>query len=171
MLQRQATETFPQALASRAQLSARGEPGALIIRHVEAENAHDMSATLATLHPDCLYEDVPTGRTFCGHSGAETFYREWWSAFDLVVAPSDNGHLYWPDDGSHVAESRFRGRHIGPFLGLAPTSHLIEFRFAVFVTFKDGLLLSERFYYDLTGLLRQIGVTELPAAPSDRFSR
>jgi len=35
----------------RAQLLARGEPGALVVRHVGAENGHDLAATLATLHP------------------------------------------------------------------------------------------------------------------------
>jgi steroid delta-isomerase-like uncharacterized protein len=166
MLQPDTSATPSATQASRVQLTERGQAGTLIIRHVQAENAHDMSATLATLHPECMYEDVPSGRVFRGRSGAEAFYREWWSAFGLVVAPSDDGRLYWPDDGSHVAESRFRGRHIGPFLGIAPTSRVIEFRFAVFVNFKDGLLLSERFYYDLTGLLRQIGVAELPDGAS-----
>jgi hypothetical protein len=30
-------------------------------------------------------------------------------------------------------------------------------RFAVFVTFRNGLIAGEKFYYDLAGIFRQIG--------------
>jgi hypothetical protein len=145
----------------RAELSRRGDFGRLIISHVEAENAHNIDATLATLHPDCVYEDVPTGRVFRGHVGAQQYYREWWNAFGVLVAPDEKGRLYWADDGTHVAESRFLGRHIGAFQGIAPTLLPVEIRFVVFVTFKDGLLLGERFYYDQAGIFVQIGAVRL----------
>jgi len=144
----------------RAELLARGVPGALVVRHVLAENAHDLAATLATLHSDCVYEDVPTARVFQGHDGARRFYEEWWTALALMVAPNRPGKLYWSDDGVHIAESCFRGKHVGPFLGIAPTGREVEFRFAVFVTFRDGLIAGEKFYYDLAGILRQIGALD-----------
>jgi len=50
--------------------------------------------------------------------------------------------------------------HVGPFLGIAPTGREVEFRFAVFVTFRDGLIAGEKFYYDLAGILRQIGALD-----------
>lgn len=36
---------------------------ALIGRHLAAENAQDLPGTLATLHPDCRFEDLATGQT------------------------------------------------------------------------------------------------------------
>jgi predicted ester cyclase len=62
-----------------------------------------------------------------------------------------------------IAEARYLGTHIGPFHGLAPTGRDIDLRLAVIITFRDGLMLGERFYYDLSSLLFQLGVTSLPA--------
>jgi len=117
-MERQALKREVARNQQREQLLARGEPGPLVVRHVGAENAHDLAATLATLHPDCVYEDVPTGRVFQGHEGARRFYEEWWTGLNLTVTPRSEGKLYWSDDGVHIAESCFRGRHLGPFLGL-----------------------------------------------------
>ena len=30
--------------------------------HLDAENAHDLPATLATVHPDCRFQDHATGQ-------------------------------------------------------------------------------------------------------------
>lgn len=135
----------------------------LVMRHVAAENAHDMAATLATLHPDCSFEDVALGRRWHGHAGAREHYGMWWDAFDLMVAPRPDDRRYWTENGHYIAETWFRGRHVGPFLGIAPTGRDIAFRFVVFVDFRDGLLLTERFYYNLADIGRQIGA-ELPGS-------
>lgn len=134
----------------------------LLQNHIEAENAHRMEATLATLHPDCRFEDVATGQIFNGRAGAEAYYRQWWDAFGVTVAPGPDRKRYWSEDGSYIAEARFRGRHSGDFLGLPPTGRPIDFRFVVIIDFRDGLMAGERFYYDLGGLLRQIGAAALP---------
>ncbi|MCF8199623.1 MAG: ester cyclase [Sulfuritalea sp.] len=138
--------------------NSRKEQEALIMRHLAAENAHRLDETLATLHPECVFEDVAMGRSFHGHAGAAEYYRMWWEGLRIVVTPESSDRRMWTDDGAYVAETRFTGVHIGPFLGLAPTGRRIEFRFAVFVPFRDGLMAGERFYYDLDGLLRQLGI-------------
>ena len=129
----------------------------MLAEHVRAENAHDLDATLATLHPECVFEDVPSGEIFNGRAGAARHYQQWWEAFELVFARGEHGSGSWTEDGTYVAEGEYRGRHVGPFLGIAPTGKAVRFRFCVFVTFRDGLLAAERFYYDLAGLLRQLG--------------
>ncbi len=71
-------------------------------------------------------------------------------------------------EGDTVAQRlTLAGTHDGPFLGIPPTGREIELRFVVFVSFRDGLMAGERFYYDLTGLLRQLGVSALPAVGED----
>src|SRR6478609_7340055 len=116
---------------------------ALVRRHLEAENAHDLPGTLATLHPDCRFEDFATGQSWQGHAGAAAHYGQWWSTFD-------------------VAEATWHGRHVGPFLGLAPSDREIVQPFVVILTFRDGLMAGERFHYDLASLLRQIGPDPIP---------
>ncbi len=125
--------------------------------HVAAENAHDLRATLATLHPDCLFVDATLGVRFEGRAGAERYYRHWWDAFGLVFARGEDDRGHWTRDGLYVATGRFRGVHAGPFLGIAPTGREVDFGFVVFVEFRDGLMSGERFHWDLHGLLAQLG--------------
>lgn len=127
------------------------------MRHLAAENAHRLEETLATLTEDCVFEDVALQKTFHGHAGAAEYYRLWWSAFAIKVQ-LQGGTRHWIGDDLFVSETSYAGTHVGEFLGIAATGRPIQFRFVVFVTFRDGLLAGERFYYDLATLARQIGV-------------
>ncbi|MFP2905371.1 ester cyclase [Pyxidicoccus sp. 3LFB2] len=137
----------------------RQEHERVVRRHVEAENQHQMKETLETLHEACTFEDVALGRTYHGRDGAEAYYAEWWNAFDVVVKGE---RKYWAEDGTLIAEARYVGRHVGVFQGLAATGRPVELRLAVFITFRDGLMAGERFYYDLRSLLAQLGAQGLP---------
>ena len=135
---------------------------AVVNRHLAAENEHRMEETLAALHPDCLFEDLPLEKTYHGRAGAEQYYRLWWDAFDLKV---HGERRHWSEDGAFmIAETQYHGIHQGEFLGHAPTGRIIKFPLAVVIPFRDGLMAGERFYYDLSTLLRQIG-----AAPELRI--
>jgi len=126
----------------------------LVARHVAAESAHDMAGTLATLHPECVFEDLAMGRVWRGHDGATDHYREWWNGLDTVV---ERGRAAWTPDGTLIAESGFACRHVGPFLGVAATGRRFQLRFVVVVSFRDGLMQGERFYYSLDALLKHLG--------------
>ena len=140
---------------------ARETNQACLLRHLAAENAHRLEETLATLTADCVFEDVALQKTFHGHAGASEYYRMWWSAFQIQVQVG-SGTRHWITDDLFVSETSYAGTHVGEFLGIEPTGRPIQFRFVVFVTFRDGLFTGERFYYDLGTLLRQIGVERLP---------
>jgi steroid delta-isomerase-like uncharacterized protein len=132
----------------------------LLRRHMQAENAHQMEETLATLTPDCLFEDLALGQVFRGHAGAREYYRMWWDAFSTTAHPE---HVYYTDQDFAVAEVRFQGVHTGSFLGVKPTGREVDIPTAIFVTFRDGLMAGERMYWDVATLLRQLGVSSLPA--------
>lgn len=133
---------------------------AVVNRHLAAENEHRMKETLAELHPDCLFEDLPLERTYRGRAEAEIYYRTWWDAFDLTVKGE---RRHWSEDGAFmIAETWYNGIHKGPFLDHPATGRPIRFPLAVVIPFRDGLMAGERFYYDLSTLMRQIGV--LPPA-------
>lgn len=131
----------------------------LVSIHLAAENEHRMEDTLETLHPDCVFEDVAMERVYKGREGARQYYDQWWKAFDLTVKGKKR---HFTDEGLMIAETSYVGRHVGDFFGIAPTQRPIEIRLAVIIGFRDGLMDGERFYYDLAGLLRQLGVKSLP---------
>lgn len=136
---------------------------ALVRRHLEAENAQDLAGTLATLHPDCRFDDLATGQTWHGHEGAAAHYRQWWTTFDVEVKRGPGQISAWTADDGYLAEATWHGRHVGAFLGIAPTGRPIVQPFVVVLSFKDGLMLGERFHYDLAALLRQIGDEPIPS--------
>lgn len=127
---------------------------------MQAENAHQMEETLATLTPDCLFEDMALGQVFQGHAGARDYYQTWWDAFSTTAHPE---HAYFTDQDFAVAEVRFQGTHNGSFLGIPPTGRQVDIPTAIFVTFRDGLMAGERMYWDVATLLRQLGVVALPS--------
>ena len=62
-----------------------------------------------------------------------------------------------------VVETYFRGTHVGDFLGIAPTERDIDRPIAIFIDLKDGLMAGERFYWDRSTLMFQLGVERIPA--------
>ena len=132
---------------------------ACVRRHLAAENLQDMEGTLATLHPDCVFEDFPLNKTYLGIEGVRQYYKELWAAFDITV---ENRLPHWSIDGSLIAETTFLGPQRGSFLGIPPKGREIRLPLVAIVTFRDGLMVGERFYYDLSLLLRQIGASGLP---------
>jgi hypothetical protein len=133
----------------------------LVRRHLMAENGQDPPGTLA-LHPDCHFEDL-AGQVWHGHEGAAAHCRQWWTTFDVTVKRGEGQRGGWLEDGGYMAEATWHGRHIGRFLGIEPTGRAIVQPFVGTLTVKDGLMLSERFQYDLASLLRQIGAEPIPA--------
>ena len=86
---------------------------ALIRRHLEAENAHDLEGTLATLHPQCQFDDFATGQRWFGHEGAAAHYRQWWTTFDVEVRRGEDQGPYTTADDFYIGEAT-RRRRSGP---------------------------------------------------------
>jgi hypothetical protein len=126
---------------------------ALIRRHLEAENAHDLPGTLATLHPECRFDDFATGQSWFGHEGAAAHYRQWWTTFDVEVRRGEGQRAYTTADDFYIG---------GRFLGIEPSGRPIVQPFVVILSFCHGLMLGERFHYDLAALVRQIGPDPIP---------
>jgi steroid delta-isomerase-like uncharacterized protein len=127
---------------------------ATLQKHVAAETLFQMQATLDTLTLDCVFEDMPTGDTYVGHAGVREYYQTWWSAFGNTPSGSKR---YVPAGDCMIVETHFVGTHRGSYAGIAATGRPIDLPVAIFVSFKDGLMSGERFYYDRATLLAQIG--------------
>lgn len=55
-----------------------------------------------------------------------------------------------------------RGTHEGEFMGIEPTGNSFEIENMVFARLRDGMVVERRVLPDFLGLMRQLGVTELP---------
>ncbi len=129
--------------------------------HLDGEFASkDVEATLATMVDDASVIHVPTGTGGRGKAELRRFYRD-----DFIPT--------WPDDlimtpvnrivGSHglVDELHLEFTHLRemPWLlpGVAPTGRRIAMDVVAVIQFRDGLLVSERIYWDHAAVLRQVG--------------
>src|ERR1051325_3127920 len=113
------------------------QPLALLVgRPLAAENGQDLAGTLATLHPECVFEDFATGQVWHGHEGAAAHYRQWWTTFDVTVkrGPGQSGGCL--GGGGYRPEVPGPARHIGRFLGIEPTGRTIAQPFVVTLSFK-----------------------------------
>ena len=126
----------------------------LLARHTDAENGHRLDDTLATLTPDCTFEDVALGLTLTGHAGAAEYYRMWWDGLDVTVDVEDV--LTVADQPIVVAETTWRGHHIGPFLGVDATNRPVRVPVVIIARLEAGLLAHERLYWDRQHVLDQI---------------
>jgi len=132
------------------------ENAEVVKRHVIAETEHRMAETLDTLTEDCVFDDRALGKVWRGRAAAGDYYRMWWDAF-AIRPETEARHAATPD--LLVVETRFTGTHNGPFLGVAPTGRAVSVPMTIFVTFRDGLLSGERFYWNVADVMQQVGVT------------
>lgn len=124
-------------------------------RHVEAETNHQMEETLATLTEDCVFDDRALDKIWHGREGARAYYEMWWSAF--AVKP-ETSNRWAAEEGLLIVETHFVGNHKGEWLGIQPTGRDVSVPMMILVTCEDGLMTGEKFYWDLAGLMKQIGV-------------
>src|SRR5215831_17770185 len=102
-------------------------------RHLQFENAQDMEGTLSTLHPDCIFEDLPLKKVYRGIDGARRYYAELWKAFDITV---ESRQRHWTLEGNLIAETTFVGPQRSDFLGNAPRGMSIRLPLVVIVTLR-----------------------------------
>ena len=68
------------------------------------------------------------------------------------------------EDDTVALRVTLRGRHEGEFMGIAPTGKSFEIQNMVFVRLEGGKIAERWIQPDGLGLMRQLGVFELPAA-------
>jgi steroid delta-isomerase-like uncharacterized protein len=126
----------------------------LVREHVEAENAGDYEAALATFkHP--RYEYVATDEVYDGPEEVMAHWQELHRAFpDQEV---EIVRLRRADDVV-LMEAVARATHTGPLRGLPPTGRGFELPLMAIFVFEGDALIGERVYYDTATLLQQLGI-------------
>ena len=95
---------------------------ATVLAHLEAENRHDVGATLATFKDGAARTELP-GEIADGHDAVSASYHELFTALPDMHFDVDPETLCHHDDRV-ICETRVRGTHLGPYRGLAPTGRL-----------------------------------------------
>ena len=142
---------------------------ALFQRHVEAELAGDLDATMATMTDDPHLNHVPTMAGGVGRRGVQAFYR------DHLVG------RFFPPDVTMTTLSRTVGQdqvvdeiainftHTQPIDWLLPgvpaTGKHVEMAVAVIVGFRDGKISHEHIYWDQASVLVQVGLLNPAGLP------
>jgi steroid delta-isomerase-like uncharacterized protein len=126
-----------------------------VIQHIEAENRHDIEATIATFHrPRYEVNGEP--------SDGEEAVRELLQGLthglpDLYTETVRLRHL---DDGVLV-EGIITGTHDGEWAGIQPSGNRVNVPLVGIFEFDGDRLLCEKVYLDMVTVLTQMGV--LPA--------
>ena len=130
---------------------------AIVLEHIAAENRHDVEATIATFDRP-RYE--VNGEPSDGEAAVRELLQGLMDGFPDFHSEVETLHH---DDEVVISEARITGTHTGSFAGIPPTGKPIDVVMAAMFEFEDDRLLCEKVYYDLSTILRQIGILPEPA--------
>ena len=121
-----------------------------------AKSRQDVSAALKVLHPDMLLESPAFGTRASGLAENEMVLSRFFGSFpdyNVVLqghAASEDTLVCWGSVQMTMTGDRF---------GVVPNGKRAELPVFIQFAFKDDLILSERFFFDLSELCAQSGVS------------
>ena len=125
---------------------------AIVKQHIEAENRHDIEATIATFHHP-RYE--LNGDPSDGEEAVREFVQGLMHGLpDLHAAVDKLRHM---DDGVLV-EGIITGTHDGEWAGIPPSGNRVNVPVVGIFEFDGDRLLCEKVYLDMATVLTQMGV-------------
>lgn len=115
---------------------------------------------------DGVYRNLSTGETYTGRAevGAMLHYI-YHVAFD---AKADIKNYIITEDKAQL-EAIIRGKHIGEFMGIAPTNKEVSFPVCVSYDLKDGLIKEARIYMASDVLMQQLGSPSAASSQKTTF--
>jgi predicted ester cyclase len=121
-----------------------------------AKSRQDVPAALELLHRDMLLESPPFGTRARGRAANEKALTRFFESFpDYHVAL--HGHA--SNDDALVCWATARMTMTGDRFGVTPNGRRAELPVFLQFTFADDLIASERFFFDLSALCAQSGVS------------
>jgi len=122
---------------------------------LEYWNRHDVNGVLDFYDEGIIWTNVALEEKYCGKTEVGAFIEKLIIAFpDLNFSVSERiAHE------NNVAEKwEIRGTHLGPFLNIPATGRPIVIAGMSMVVMRDGKFYRDNFYFDSTGVLRQMGL-------------
>lgn len=142
---------------------------AIFERHMQAELAGDLDATLETMAPDPHLVNVPTMVGGAGQAGVRQFYanRLVGQFFPPDVTFTTLSRTHSPERLVDELIIRFTHTHPMDWMlpGVAPTGRFVEVAFVVIVGIKDDAVSYEHIYWDQASVLVQLGVLNPDGLP------
>lgn len=142
-------------MTTEKQQSLREKREAVVLEHVQAENRHDVAASVATFHTPC-YRVMPMGIV---HDGGQAVGELLFGIFkgfpDFTV---DIDKTYHSDDAV-ILEVRMKGTHLGDWAGLKATGRSMDVPVACIFEFDEDRLTCEKVYFDMATLVNQLTAT------------
>ena len=132
---------------------------------VQAINDNNLDRIEQLAADDFELLDVAAGETFRGKEGARRNAEVWFTAFPEAKVEIVN--IVSGGDWE-VVEAIARGPHTGPLMTgegeIPPTGRQVEMRFCSLSQIRDGKIVKGRDYYDIAGIMQQLGL--MPEAAS-----
>lgn len=148
--------------------SVRQSRETTVLTHLEAENRHDIPATMATFKPGAARMELP-GEVADGHDAVAATYLELFTALPDMHFDIEDGSLC--HDGDRViVETRVHGTHRGPFRGLPPTGGRVDLPIVAIFQFDGPDLICDRAYYDRVSMFMQLGIARDPNTLAGRIT-
>jgi steroid delta-isomerase-like uncharacterized protein len=133
---------------------------AIVEKHVQQENQHDLDGVMATFGENAEYHDEPWSEHHEGRDGVRAYYEGLLHALPDLHIDVQQRHV---TDEHVILEVVISGTHIGAWRGLPGTGRHVEFPLCAVYAFDDqGKLAWERIYYDRATVLQQLGIFRNP---------
>jgi len=133
---------------------------AIVERHIQLENQHDLEGVLNTFGNAAHYDDEAWGEHYEGLDGVRRFYAQLMAALPDLQIQVQSRHVA---DDAILVEVLIRGTHLGPWRGLPATGRAVVIPLCGVYTFDPSdRLAGEKIYYDRATVLRQLGVFHEP---------
>jgi len=143
-------------------MSARNNEAIVREAH-EAFNARDLDRAAAYAAEDAEWVTVATGETFRGPEGYKRYMQGCTAAFSDASTEITAVHA---GEDFAIVEFIGRGTHDGPMSSpggeVPPTGRSLETRFCEVLDIKDGKITGARSYFDLAGIMIQLGLMPVP---------
>jgi len=124
----------------------------VVKHHVDAENRHDVVASVATFHTP-RYQVFPMGRIHDGAQEVGELLSGMFKGFpDFTVEVVKTHH----SDDAIILEVNMKGTHNGDWGGLKPTGKKMNVPVACIFEFDKDKLLCEKVYFDMSTLMNQL---------------
>jgi steroid delta-isomerase-like uncharacterized protein len=144
-------------------------------RHLAALSSSSWTEFRATLAPDAVFEEVPTGQRASGVEQCVASAQRWKLAFPDLRAQVVRGYT---TSDRVIAEVEWTGTQTGPLdtgIGLVPPSRRpARLSGAIVFSMRGGRIVLARSYFDLMTLLAQLGIStglagEVPRSNEQRI--